>query len=310
MPPQTTLYAELPTVFLTDAVKNLNFASYFDIGCGTGGFSIAIGLEGKKVLGIDNNAKAIEVADFKLRNIHLPRDDLVSRIDSAADSLDPNNQHFMGFRIGKELKRLLELYGDREGIYEDGPKFMGDFPEHETYLGNVTAKPDVKFKEGDALSNLGILASPYECIMSLNMIHFLEENNFYRGLSNITGLASENKGLIITLGSGMHGFDKDYWNFMEDLGFEQSPVSGEFAERIYRYTSALMKSGFLPDDEVSFRYSTDELQLIDYRCMVNGQFGRPPAVQSYIGTRKHVSSKGIKEKLKKAAENMLNKARY
>ncbi len=300
MPPETPLYTEFPVKFLTDLTTQLPFTSYFDIACGTGGFSIALGLQGHKVLGADYNNVAIEIAKAKLASLGLPEDQFVRTIDNLAGRIDPNNEGLLGLRFGKNLSELLKEFSTLEAIEECGPKFMGDFPELETCICGIDEDPDVTFEVNNVLSDLGQKAEPYQCMTNFMLLHMLNPDVGYQALKNIVDLTTEGKGLIMSVGTNNRSLQKDFWDFLEDLGFEKNPLSEEFEDRLNRFAMVMQRAGFLPEDMEDFEFSENDLRRIDFRNMMNGGgYMLPPdAIQSYVGVRKHVSSNVPEEKMR------------
>ncbi|MFH1455713.1 MAG: methyltransferase domain-containing protein [archaeon] len=298
---QTTLYTQYPTLFMTDVVKGLGFDSYFDIACGTGGFSIALALMGKKVLGLDKSEKALKIAEFKRDNLHSSKQKLVKRIDDLAERLDPENKQFFTTRVGKRIRKAREQYGD-DYVDMCYPKIAGDYVEHETYLhGKCQAKPDVRFVQGDALTDLWNLAEYYDCMITQYLFTHLKPEQHYIFFANLYNLVTEGKGLILTMYEKNHSEPtEDFWDVMEDLGFEQHPASAEFSVRVNEYAQPLSMDGSLPTDLETFTYSDEDRMNILFRRQINGMYCAPDFCnQSFIGTRVGYPSKKEAEKLMK-----------
>jgi len=297
----STLYTQYPTLFMNDVAKDLDFDSYFDIACGTGGFSIALALMGKKVLGLDKSEKALKIAEFKRDNLHLKKRKLVRKMDRLAEKLDPENEQFFSARFGKRIRKAREQYSDAyvEMCY---PKTAGDWVEHETYLrSKCRAKPNVRFVHGDAFNDLWILSEDYDCMINQFLLMHFEPEERYRLFANIYNLVTKGKGLILTMyEENCSKPSEDFWDVMEDLGFEQHPASEEFLARLNEYGQNLMMSGFMPSDLETFTYSDEDRMNALIRNRSNGMYGGPDLCeQSFIGTRVGYPSKKEAEKLMK-----------
>jgi len=158
--PGAMLWAQIPYSLFCKALDGCN--TVLDVGCGTGGNSIDMALEGKKVVGVDTSLPALNLANAKKNTLNFEREIFIENIKQLAFK---DKDHFIGFDFLSEEEK--KYYGLSPGDVENHDCYTSFLPLRRKLKGSVN------FVCADAFDKSPINAQ-FDAVVCINILHMFE----------------------------------------------------------------------------------------------------------------------------------------